>query len=149
MAWLYVQGALLEFPGVAPDGLTEEIFTVDPTSLLRHLASTGNSSLLSDAWFIPDVCQHPSGIWRGLNRPGQEQSLCYAGIPNGDFALDHGASPTFQKGRTFLVFLTPTLTVTKWRWAESDTANPELPLDHNTRFVEQLWPKISTDWRNS
>lgn len=106
--------------------------------------------MMSDGWFVPDVCLSPAGVWRGLNRPGQERSLCYAGIPSGQFAFDHNAHPFFQEGRTFLVFATPEFRVTKWRWSEADPALRGFPLDYENRFEEQLWPRVRVkDWRNS
>jgi hypothetical protein len=150
MARLHIEAALDEFPGMSPEGSGEEWFSVEANGLAFHLASSGNSSMLSDAWFVPDVCRYPAGVWRGLNRPGQEQALCYAGIPSGQFAFDHNATPFFQTDRTFLVFATPDFRVTKWRWSEADLVIPAYPLDYQTRFGEQLWPNASaTDWRNS
>lgn len=140
MALRAVDAALWTFNGMMPDERPGK-FHLPEGEILRHFRETGNQSMFTDAWFIPDVCKTPVAIWQGLERSGQDESLCYSGFPSGDFAAYRGHDDIKpEAGYTFLVFLTPDLIVTKWRWSEVDPVRPDYPIDYDTRFGAQLWP---------
>jgi hypothetical protein len=146
MAWLTAFTALRSFPGVyvdegvSPRELREEEFDLEPDTLME-VVSTGNQSMLNDGWFVPDVCKNPLGIWRGLERAGQEEALCYAGFPSGEFAATYSMSFHRQEHRVFMVFVTPDFTVSKWRWSAVDSDGTGFPTSHQTRFGVRLWPQ--------
>src|ERR1700677_3105056 len=82
-------------PQTDPPALVLEQFRVEPESIWNCFA-TGNQSMLNDAWFVPDVCKSPLGIWAGLSREGQKLKLCYAGVPTGEFASSWGMNFAMQ-----------------------------------------------------
>ncbi len=135
------EAALWEFPGKSPSGVVNKLFTIKPQSLLDHLQATGNHSKLNEAWHIPDICSNPNGIWRGLDRVGQEEAYCYVGFPTGEFAKKHGVNVEIHSGLVMLVFTDPELVVTKWRLCQPDKVNQSWPEGHDTRFGERIWPK--------
>lgn len=145
-ARLYIAGLLAEFDGVGIDGVSTETFSMGENDIIDWVIETGNTSLKNDAWFIPDICKRPSSIWQGLRRLGQETTLVYAGIPKGDFALEHGmeigvnGDIAIPPDRLFLVFLTPDFKIAKFRFEQLNTNNPSFPIDSEGRFNSQLWP---------
>ena len=96
---------------------------------------------MDEAWFVPDVCCDPSGIWRGLDRQGQEGAFCYAGIATGEFAKKNGQQVVAPANKLLMVFCTPNLEIAKWRFVGECPDRPEWPLDHATRYGERLWPR--------
>jgi hypothetical protein len=134
---------LFEFEGRSPTGSeSRRLFRLSPERLLAHFHATGNTSMFDEAWLIPDVCDMPSGIWRGLGRANQDAAFCYAGAPTGEFAKRFGIEPVVvPRGRVFLVFMTDQLEVTKWRQCQEDPLQPGFPIGHETRFGARSWPK--------
>lgn len=139
MAQLTAITALAEFPanwlGV------ERTFSISEDTL-RDRYHNGRSASFYEAWLVPDICLNPIAIWRGL-RAGEEQSLCYAGQPSGDFAKQFGHEElveTNKPDQVFLAYVTPDGTVTKWRWAPVDSDGTGFPTSHNSRFEDRLWP---------
>ncbi len=143
MALRYIDSLLEEFLGVGIDGHSHQTFYLPSDSIINWIHATGNSSLVEDAWFVPDICLSPVGIWRGLQRKGQENIRIYGGIPTGNFARDYnmiaGEDITIPSGKVLLVFVSPEFQIAKFRFDEADTATPSLPLNYSTRFTEQLW----------
>lgn len=146
-ARLYIESLLERFEGVGVDGSTTVDFSIPADLIMQWLHQCGNSSVLEDAWFIPDVCRRPSGIWQGLGRNGQENALIYGGVPTGEFAQDYnmivGEDITIPPNRVFLVFLSPEFQVAKFRFEEADPVDPSLPLQYHNRFAKQLWLRHS------
>jgi hypothetical protein len=132
---------LLGFDGLSPAGRATRQFSIDPNALLSHFESTFNRSMYLEAWLVPDVVLRPSGIWRGLGREGQDEALCYAGKPTGEFAASHAKKIEIPDDLIFLVYATKQLVVTKWRFCRPDADNPAFPKDHDSRYGERLWPK--------
>ena len=140
MARLYAEAALTSFPGFLHTGEIVE-FTLAPGGIVHHVLDTGNVSLQTDAWLIPDVCLKPAGIWRGLKRKGQDETLIYAGVPDAEFSSDRDQDIELVEGMTFLLFVTADFVVRKYRWEQVTPEGPAgYPINHATRFEEQLWP---------
>lgn len=142
MADRVLNSALAVFEGMDPTGNFTENFTVN-RPLLYHFHECGNQSMLNDAWFVPDICAKPLAIWEGLQRPGTENMLCYAGQPSGDFAKEHWHDwihPEGHDDQIFTVFLTAGLQITKWRWCQIEPDGTGYPIKHQTRFRSQVWP---------
>ncbi len=133
---------LLEFEGVAPSGGARRLFRILRGQLLDHYFATANVTKIEEAFWIPDICDCPSGIWVNLGRRDHEQHFCYSGIPSGAFAARFFAGRlSFPLGFTFLVFTTPDLVVSDWSLAKMAEGNPGFPVGHETRFGERLWPR--------
>ena len=124
-----------------PSGDGTATFRVAKDRLLGHFRATGNSAMFLEGLLIPDVLEHPAAVFEGLERPGQEESLCYAGVPSKRYVRDKSIEVPFPPGKTFLVFMTCNLKVTKWGWADEDPESPGYPMEHQTRFGRRLWPQ--------
>lgn len=110
--------------------------------ILQHFEDMSNSVKRDEAWWVPDVCAAPAGIWRGFGRENQEESLCYCGVPNGAFSREYdGPGKDFPANTVLMVFLDRSLVVTKWRKCREDPAQHGFPVGHDTRFGERLWPR--------
>jgi hypothetical protein len=140
MGGIRVAEDLIEFEGLAPSGNAKRLFQISKAALLRHFEETGNTAMFEEAWLVPEVCDSPSGIWRGLKREGQEEAFCYAGKATGKYAARHGKAIATPAGKVFLVFATKDLSITKWRHCAEDPQCPGFPLGHGDRFGERLWP---------
>jgi hypothetical protein len=138
---LIIPDELLAFDGTGLAGAGQRTIIFPKTQILRHLEETHNVSVYNEAYLVPEVCANPTGIWRGLDRAGQDGTVCYAGKPTGDFARRHGIEVDFSDDDVFLVYLTDQLHVIKWRFCEQDPNRPGFPVDHGTRFGERLWPQ--------
>ena len=132
---------LIEFEGFAPSGNSRRLIRIPMAALLKHLQDTGNEAMYNEAWLIPDVCIGPSGVWRNLQRGGQEEAFCYAGRASGSFAAKYGKQIASPAGQVLMVFLTKDLEVTKWRHCLEDPVRAGFPVGHEDRFGERLWPK--------
>lgn len=141
---LYIDSLLAEFVGVSTDGVTPQQFKLPDNSIMQWIVDTGNSALKEDAWCIPDICTSPAGIWQGLDRSGQENTLVYAGIPTGSFATDYnmtmGEDFAIPADKVFLVFLSSDFTIAKFRFEDADPENHSFPINSETRFTRRLWP---------
>ena len=57
---------LLEFLGKSPKrriGSSYPISTLN--AILKHFEDVCNTSMRDEAWWVPDICREPAGIWRG------------------------------------------------------------------------------------
>lgn len=135
-----IDPGLLEFEGLGVAGVAKTLFRLTKSKILAHFELTGNRSMLLEAYLIPDVVADPTGIWRGLQREGQEHAMCYAGIPAGNFAAQCLLEVEIPANRVFLVFMTSQREITKWRFSEQDPDRSGFPLGHQERFGERLWP---------
>jgi hypothetical protein len=131
---------LIEFEGKTPAGCDGRLIRIPLDGILKHFSENSVSFNLEEAWLLPDICREPAGIWRGLNRKGQDEAYCYAGIPLGVFAQEHNHKVVIPERKVLMVFLNPVLEVTKYRFCEPDPTTPGFPIDHDTRFGAQLWP---------
>ena len=130
-----------EFEGCAPSGNARRLFRLPMSRILKHFEDTGNRNMFADAWFVPDVCDKPAATFEGLSRSGQEEAICYTGVPSGEFSSKNEEEIRKPNGCTFMVFLTNQLEVTKWRWCKEDPDRPGFPVDHEKRFGRRLWPQ--------
>ena len=133
----------IEFEGVNKVHASGRLIVIPPDRLLEHFLTTGNESMLRDAFLVPDVCADPHAIFEGYGRVGQSDALCYTGFPAGDYAKTHGIEPVLQVNRVLLVFMTEAYEVTKWRWCEVDPDGSGYPVNHQKRFGRRLWPMDS------
>lgn len=138
-------GACYEFDAFWPASTSTKLIWLPKSTIIKNIHDTGNSSMMGDAVFIPDVVMKPTVIFRGLRRDGQEFALCYCGEASGTFATEYNipfdAPP---RGQVFLVFVTPDMEITKYRFCGSDPDIPGYPIDHHSRFGGPLWPILQT-----
>ncbi len=135
-------GPVWEFEGLAPSGVTKRVFRLPKSRIIKHFHETGNERMFREAALVPDVVASPAAIFLGLARSGQEEALCYTGVPSGEFASNNGLEAvSVPKGYTFMVFATKDFEVAKWRLCEEAPERPGFPIDHETRFGRRLWPQ--------
>jgi hypothetical protein len=137
-----IERDIIEFDGFCHvrESVAQHIY-LPKHRLLKHFEDTGNLSMYDEAWYVPDVCKSPAGIWQGLDRTDQEEAYCYAGVPSGEFSIAHGMAFAFPNDHTLMVFLTRGFEVTKWRKCKEAADRPGFPFDHQKRFGGRLWPK--------
>jgi hypothetical protein len=82
----------------------------------------------------------PAVIFRGLEREGHAESLCYAGLASQAYTTKGHQIPP-RPGETFAVFILSNDKIFRWGWEAADK-NLTYPLDYQTRFGNQLWPKV-------
>jgi len=129
--------ALASFQGRAPQpDPGRATFQVKP-DFLFHLQQTGNQPKLDEGWFVPDVLDDPAGIW--VDRLGQEETLCYAGVPSGRFAEYYGQDVSPQADRVFTVIVTPDLVACDWAWVEVAADGSGFPEGHE-QFGRRVIP---------
>jgi hypothetical protein len=132
---------LFEFEGKSPSGESVRLIRFPLNALLKHFDDMCNTSMRDEAWWVPDVCEDPAGIWRGLNRSDQNEAFCYCGVPSGRFAKQFsGPQIEFAARFVLMVFLDPQLEVVKWRKCLADSTIRGFPVQHESRFGERLWP---------
>lgn len=131
-----------EWEGVGLAGVGTRLIRLPKSAMLKHARETGNSAVFNDAYLVPDVTMAPACIHRGLERSGQDEAICYCGVPSYDFATKHGRQNDviLPPGFIFMVFMTKDLVVTKWRACEEAKSDPGFAIDHATRFGRRLWP---------
>jgi hypothetical protein len=88
---------------------------------------------------VKEVLERPAVIFEGLQREGQEEALCYAGIASWRFSNDGHVLPPPPK-KTFIVHIREDGAIVRWDWEPADD-NSTYPEDYRTRFGSQLWPK--------
>lgn len=138
---IVVPSDLLSFQGVGPAGVAKRTFNLPKDHIVKHLIETGNRSVYDEAFLVPETVANPAGIWQGLGRRDQDGALCFAGVPQGEFARQHGVEIDIPEDAVFLVYTTDQMVVTKWRYCEQDPERPGFPIDHDSRFGERLWPQ--------
>lgn len=87
---------------------------------------------------LPEVLKKPTVVFGGLERPSQEEGICYVGRPPHDFPKERIEVPA-PPGKVFLVFVTESGKVFDWRWEKSDTEKPDYPEKWEERFRRILW----------
>ena len=91
---------------------------------------------------VPSILSSPTAIFEGLRRDEDEDRegfgwRCYCGIPDQGYRQD-GTETRPYPGQVYLVFVNDEAVAYNWRWEKADPDNPRLPLDHTTRFKQQL-----------
>jgi len=88
---------------------------------------------------VKEVLKSPGVIFERLNREGQEEALCYAGLASCRYSRN-GNQLSPPPGMTFAVYIRKDDVVFRWDWEQADQ-NLVYPLGFRERFGPQLWPK--------
>ena len=121
--------------GLDPSGNSGATFFISQ-AVLDVLQRDGPEWKLDEARFIPETVKHPDAIFRGLLRPGQEESLCYSVRPTHD--PDDEENPALPRyGFAFLIFARSGIggyVVFDWEWREEDADAPGHPSGWGSDF---------------
>jgi hypothetical protein len=127
--------------GRDPSGQPGAMFYVDRAEL-DIIEQDGPDWKLDDARFIAEAVAEPDAIFEGLQRPGQEKSLCYAVRPTHDPDQESESLPRY--GFVFLVFVrlgVGGFVVFDWEWREEDPDMPGYPVGWKDDFARRTWQK--------
>ncbi len=86
-----------------------------------------------------EILLAPAVIFQGLQRDGQEEALCYAGIASHRYT-NRGNAVSPPPGMTFAVYIRSDDVLIRWDWELADS-NLTYPQNYKDRFGPQLWPK--------
>lgn len=85
-----------------------------------------------------EVLERPTLIYKGLERSGFEEGLCYIGVPR---RFREGVEMPPPPKMIFLVCLTKDFKVFEWRWEREDAIKTGFPCDEKRRFTELKWKR--------
>lgn len=91
---------------------------------------------------VPKILQEPTAVYEGLCEDEDEDSRgvgwrCYCGVPDNSYHPDGTPRSTYP-GQVYLVFVNDEEVAYNWRWEKADPNDPELPVNHETRFKKRL-----------
>jgi hypothetical protein len=127
--------------GLCPDGRPGATFFISKTNL-QVFERDGPEGKYEDARFVHETVQSPDAVFKGLNRSGHEESLCYSVRPT--FDPDDPDSGPPRYGYVFLAFIRPGVggfVVFDWDWREEDSDAPGHPEGWADAFGERTWLK--------
>ncbi len=120
-------------------GLEREFFLSQSTA--DHLLRCGPSSKYFAIQSAVMVIENPLMIFKGLERDGKEDALCFVGKPD---RFGDGWKAPASPGWIFLVFVTGDGVIFEWRWEKSVSESDSNPSDCNARFGELIWKHSSS-----
>jgi hypothetical protein len=124
--------------GLDPSGSGTREFWIEK-DLLEFFYKQGWMHKYKAAISVKEILERPAVIFEGLQREGQEEALCYAGIASCRFSNQGHQLPPPPK-MTFVVSVRKDDVIFRWDWEPADD-NLTYPRDYLTRFGRQLWPK--------
>jgi hypothetical protein len=124
--------------GLDPSGAGTHEFWLEK-DLLQFFYKKGWLSKYHSVRSVQEILNTPAVIFQGLQREGQEEALCYAGIASHRYSNTGMALPP-PPDMTFVVYIREDDVVFRWDWEPADP-NLTYPLNYRDRFGPQLWPK--------
>ncbi len=96
------------------------------------------------AYILPGILLDPTSVFEGIRLDEDEDRYesgagwrCYCGLPASSYRIDGSKGPPFPD-EVYLVFINNERIAYNWRWEKCDPDNPQLPIDHATRFNRRL-----------
>jgi len=109
--------------------------------LIQHFYKIGKLDKFKELHCVKEIVSDRSSsvVFKGLEREGQEESLCYAGLASFAYTRDgHQRMPRTRE--TFALFILKNNKIFRWGW-EAAADNLVYPLGYETRFGCLIWPK--------
>jgi hypothetical protein len=126
-----------QLPAFNPrDGQTWTVLVRDAKAEVIRKRGIGPARELAE--IVPPTLLRPNAVFRGLRDRGASNWLCYVGSPTKAYDYENGQRVPPWPGEVFLVFVNDQRVVYNWRWEKADPADPKLPIDFETRFLERL-----------
>jgi hypothetical protein len=129
----------VSLPGFDPSGQGTREFWIEK-DLIGYYYRISKLDKWKELNCVKEVMGSPSVIFKGLQREGQEESLCYAGLASRRYSPS-GEPRDPRPHETFAVFILSNDKIFRWGWEPADD-NLTYPLGYRTRFGCQLWPKV-------
>ena len=130
--------------GMAPDGGGTWDFLVS-IDMLQHLERYGPGPKFYDAFLLKGILESPSAVFQGLKREGFEEAHCYSGLPPHRKRSSSIQVPP-PPGKVFTIYVKTDHRghiVLDWDWRPAHPDKPGYPLDCESDFGRQTWPKTS------
>ena len=125
--------------GLDPSGAGTHEFWVEK-DLIEFFYKEGLLYKFNSLHSVKEVLPNPAVIFRGLQRDGQEEALCYAGLASCRFT-NQGSRVKPRPNETFVIYIREDDVIFRWDWEPAD-ANLTYPRGWQTRFGNPpLWPK--------
>lgn len=91
---------------------------------------------------VPSILQTPTAVFEGLTSDEDEDRRgygwrCYCGIPQHSYGPDGLPGRPYPR-QVYLVFVNEDKVAYNWRWEKADPAEPNLPINHETRFKRKV-----------
>lgn len=118
---------------ISPDPSHATTQATIPSERMDVHRRSGNSAALRDVTLIPHVLSEPTAIFKGWNREGFENALCYVGVPRSRLIADNIEAPA-PSGMVFLVYVTADGAIVNWEWTKADETDQTLPAHYSERF---------------
>jgi hypothetical protein len=125
--------------GLDPSGSGTREFWIEK-DLLQFFYKKDWMDKFKSAELVKEVLENPAVIFEGLNREGQEEALCYAGLASCRFSRSGNRLPP-PTDMTFAAYIREDDVIFRWDWEPADK-NLTYPLNYGIRFGRQLWPKV-------
>lgn len=88
---------------------------------------------------VQQVLREPVAVFCGI-REHQHGGTCYTGCPSCAYTNGGSKVPPWP-GKVFCVYVNPRDHLFEWRWEPADPDEPGVPLGHQDRFKERIWPR--------
>jgi hypothetical protein len=93
-------------------------------------------------YLVPQILQKPTAVFEGLCEDEDEDRRgygwrCYCGTPAQSYRRDGSATRPYPD-QVYLVFVNDEHVAYNWRWEMCDPDDPNLPINHRTRFKKRL-----------
>lgn len=94
---------------------------------------------LEAAFCTKEVLANPSRVFQGIREEGEDEWLCYCGIPKKAYHPD-GTPKGPREDQVFLVCVNCDRVAYNWMWCDCDPDNTTVPVKATTRFLRQVFP---------
>lgn len=127
--------------GMAPTGEGKQEFWVDKDKI-QGFFKFGPMFKFHELKLVKELLASPAVVFQGLDRDGQEEGYCYAGLVSCRYTNQGNQLPP-QHGMTFAVYMTKDFLIFRWDWEKSHAQTLTYPENYDKRYGREIWPKHS------
>ena len=91
------------------------------------------------AFCTQEVLKQPRRVYQGLRDRGEDEWLCYCGIPLNSYHPNGTPRPP-KEDRLFLVYVNCDRVAYDWSWVDCNPDHTAIPVDYLSRFKRQVYP---------
>lgn len=125
--------------GLSPTDEGQQEFWINK-DVIQHHYKRGPLHKFYELHLVKEVMAAPAVIFRGLEREGQEEAYCYAGLASCGYTNRGDRLPP-PLGMTFAVYVTKDFLIFRWGWERSHEQTLTYPENYPNRYRSQLWPR--------
>jgi len=100
---------------------------------MKSVAERSRGQVLELAYVLPEVLRCPTAIFQGIREEGEEDWLCYCGLPSHGYRRN-GDRISAPEEEVYLVFVSADRVAYNSRWERCDQGNSKFPEDYQNRF---------------